>query len=441
MPLTAAEQYLLELINRGRLDPMAEARRYDVGLNDGLAPGTIDAAARQVLAPDDDLAQAAAGHSSWMLQADVFSHTGASGSSPGARATGAGYSWSTVGENIAFWGTTASSFDMTAAIETHHEGLFRSAGHRANLMNDGFREIGVAQERGQFTYQGGATYTASMLTELFGRSGSSVFVTGVTYADRDGNQFYGVGEGVSGVSFTSGSARDTSEAAGGYALAVSPSAETAVTGQVGDLIFAFSVDTRPGNVKIDIVNAREVHASGTIDLDRGLSSVRLLGVGDIDATGTDGADRLVGNLGDNVLTGGRGDDLLRGLSGDDTLRGSSGDDILRGHDGRDALYGGSGDDTLSGGDFADALYGGTGADEFRFSKGGTGDVIHDFSIAQGDRLALNDNLWTGRMTAAQIVDEFGSISNNRAILDFGADQIQINAISSLRALVGVIDIF
>ena len=41
MALTAAEQYLLELINRARLDPQAEADRYGVGLNSGLAGGRI----------------------------------------------------------------------------------------------------------------------------------------------------------------------------------------------------------------------------------------------------------------------------------------------------------------------------------------------------------------------------------------------------------------
>jgi Ca2+-binding RTX toxin-like protein len=43
MPLTAVEQYLLELINRARLDLAAEARCYNLNLNDGLSPGEIGA--------------------------------------------------------------------------------------------------------------------------------------------------------------------------------------------------------------------------------------------------------------------------------------------------------------------------------------------------------------------------------------------------------------
>ncbi len=47
---TAHEQYLLELINRGRLDPPAEAARYGIDLNQGLAPGTITTEPKQPLA-------------------------------------------------------------------------------------------------------------------------------------------------------------------------------------------------------------------------------------------------------------------------------------------------------------------------------------------------------------------------------------------------------
>ena len=109
MGLSAAEQYLLELINRARLDPQAEANRYGVGLNSGLQSGTIDTQAKQVLAPNAQLEAAALGHSNWMLDADTFSHTGSGGSSPGARMTAAGYdftgSW-TWRENLAWTGST-----------------------------------------------------------------------------------------------------------------------------------------------------------------------------------------------------------------------------------------------------------------------------------------------------------------------------------------------
>lgn len=39
--LNPYEQYLLELINRARADPGAEAARLGISLNQGLSPGTI----------------------------------------------------------------------------------------------------------------------------------------------------------------------------------------------------------------------------------------------------------------------------------------------------------------------------------------------------------------------------------------------------------------
>ena len=55
MPMSAADQYLLEMMNRGRLDPVAEAARYGIDLNAGLEPGTISATSKQVLAPNENI--------------------------------------------------------------------------------------------------------------------------------------------------------------------------------------------------------------------------------------------------------------------------------------------------------------------------------------------------------------------------------------------------
>ncbi|MFD1808957.1 hypothetical protein ACFSHQ_15055 [Gemmobacter lanyuensis] len=66
MTITALEQYAIELVNRARLDPLAEARRFGFDLNAGLSPGTIDGTARQVLAPNELLAAAANRHGEWI---------------------------------------------------------------------------------------------------------------------------------------------------------------------------------------------------------------------------------------------------------------------------------------------------------------------------------------------------------------------------------------
>jgi hypothetical protein len=100
MQLSAAEQYLLELINRGRLDPVAEADRYGIDLNEGLVAGTIGDGPLQVLAHNEILSESSEAHSAWMLANNVFSHTGESGSSAGGRMSDAGYTWNAPSEVV-----------------------------------------------------------------------------------------------------------------------------------------------------------------------------------------------------------------------------------------------------------------------------------------------------------------------------------------------------
>ncbi len=79
-------------------------------------------------------------------------------------------------------------------MSTIHESLFKSAGHRANLMNDSFLEVGVGVRTGTFS-----VYNAAMVTEDFARSGSGQFLTGVTYIDANGDRFYTPGVGRAGI--------------------------------------------------------------------------------------------------------------------------------------------------------------------------------------------------------------------------------------------------
>src|SRR5438105_7496542 len=87
---TNAEQYLIELVNRGRADPTAEAARYGIALNEGLAAGTISTAPKQPLAINPLLVTSARGHSQWMLDNDLFQHEGPGGNDPGDRMQEAG---------------------------------------------------------------------------------------------------------------------------------------------------------------------------------------------------------------------------------------------------------------------------------------------------------------------------------------------------------------
>src|ERR1700709_40971 len=75
MPATALEQMILELVNRARLDPAAEAARYGIALNEGVpADDTISTASKQPLAMNETLLGTARAHSQDMIDRDYFAH-------------------------------------------------------------------------------------------------------------------------------------------------------------------------------------------------------------------------------------------------------------------------------------------------------------------------------------------------------------------------------
>lgn len=102
---------------------------------------------------DSLLARAASGHSADMVRRDYFSHTSPEGTDPGARITAAGYRWSTYGENIAKGQRTA------AAVM---DSWMNSDGHRANILNCAFKEIGVGREDSS----GGPVWTQNFAAAL-----------------------------------------------------------------------------------------------------------------------------------------------------------------------------------------------------------------------------------------------------------------------------------
>lgn len=110
------------------------------------------------LTPNAKLTAAARGHSQDMANNDFFSHTGSNGSSPGDRVDAQGYNWSTWGENI------AAGYSSPAAVMN---GWMNSSGHRQNILNCNYTEIGVgyifnANDTGSVNYR-------HYWTQVFGR--------------------------------------------------------------------------------------------------------------------------------------------------------------------------------------------------------------------------------------------------------------------------------
>jgi hypothetical protein len=252
---SAYEQYVLELLNRARSDPGAEATRLGIGLNDGLPAGTLSDTPEQPLAFNPDLIDAAQQHSAWMLANNSFSHTGANGSSPGDRMSAAGYQFSGAsgwGENIAIEYGSSTSLDQAMA-DTLETMLFKSPGHRTNILDGDFREVGVGLGTGD--YQG---QSAVDLTQDFADSGSLPFLTGVAYTDLNGDNFYEPGEGLGGLSVkatsnTGAVYQTTTWDAGGYQLQV-PAGTYQVTFSGGALTSPVTETATIGsqNVELDL---------------------------------------------------------------------------------------------------------------------------------------------------------------------------------------------
>lgn len=254
---TAQEVLVLELINRARANPQAEAARYNMGLNEGLTGNPISADPKAPLAYNIRLQTAARDHSQWMLDTNIFSHTGINNSNVTERILAAGYSltgnWAT-GENIAVSGTSGGAINLTDMARQQHENLFRSAGHRTNILNTAFRELGVGQLRGNYTFGSGQTFLSSMLTEVFARSGNTWFLTGVVYNDLNNNDFYDPGEGMGDISLQVNDRYYEIYPSGAYSVPLGNGTHTiTLHGNYPGLPRQQSVTVQNANVKMDIV--------------------------------------------------------------------------------------------------------------------------------------------------------------------------------------------
>ena len=182
-------------------------------------------------------------------------------------------------------------------------------------------------------------------------------------------------------------------------------------------------DTLMGSFGNDILSGGD----GNDVLSGGIGNDRLIGDAGYDRlVGDDGNDTLLGGAGTNAMFGGTGDDVfldghdgsnLFGNDGNDRMIANSGNDRLYGGDGNDTLNGGGGADRLRGDEGFDYLVGGDGVDWFIFGPGDDRDRFADYTVGE-DKLFLDDALWGGGLTAQQVVDAFGLISNGYVKLIF-----------------------
>ncbi|MGB9366676.1 MAG: FG-GAP-like repeat-containing protein [Xanthobacteraceae bacterium] len=321
MPASALEQMLLELINRARLDPAAEAARFGISLNEGLAPNTISPISKQPLAMNEALLSAARAHSQDMIDRDYFDHNTPEGVTPSQRIANAGYSAIGSGENIAVRSTNGSvTTAMTLMLHQDFfvDGTVPGRGHRLNLLQANFQEVGVGQVTGNF--QG---FNATMLTDDFATSGSQQFLTGVSYADLDHDNFYSIGEGRSGMIVGDGTHPHThtvTNGAGGYSFAVGPGTQLVPFSGGGlSAPITLAITILPNtNAKIDIVDQNVVYTSASLTDLGGAATIIGLGTIGLSLTGDGGNDTIFGTSGNDTLRGATGADTLNGGAGTDT---------------------------------------------------------------------------------------------------------------------------
>jgi uncharacterized protein YkwD len=309
---TAYEQQSLEYLNLARADALVEANRlrdepdseiqdaYDFFEIEGqdivdqftwlVNNGHMDQVA-QPLSFQPQLLQAAQLHTQDMFQNIFQGHTSSSnppapfqaGDDLGDRLDAVGYNFQSAAENVystsesipyghagfdVDWGTSTSPGHPAYNAAFNDQGMQNPAGHRLNIHNGDFKEIGI----GVINDTNG-TVGPQLITQDFGYSGAVSYITGVVFEDLNENDFYDIGEGRSGVRVdVDGSGYyAVSSTSGGYSIPVTEDGMYEVTFSGGGFgSFATMAEIIDGlNVKVDYLALAgllgDYNGDGTID--------------------------------------------------------------------------------------------------------------------------------------------------------------------------------
>ena len=241
---TPEEQLVLEYINRARADPRAEGVRLRNDANylwQNLpnATGPSAVGVRPPLAMNKALLLSARFHNYDMYNNSFFGHQDMHyGSIPNRLLAFGYYPWNW-GENIAGWGSPTAAEDM---LMIDSDCLYSACGHRINLFSD-YEEVGI-----------GWLATSRYLTQDFGSQNLGPFLVGVVYNDLNGNNFYDIGEGISGVTITpsTGTYHAVSSTSGGYAFPIATSGTITITASGSGLgSISKTVSLTDANIKLD----------------------------------------------------------------------------------------------------------------------------------------------------------------------------------------------
>ncbi len=254
---TGLEEEIRWHTNRARFDSAAE------NANRGTAYHDIPATTGP-LAPHQSLTTAARRHSTDMATRNIFQHATIPGSAfynpstqpdPGSRMKAEGYSWNQYGENL-----TAGTNRNTGEIA--YLSWWNSTGHRDNLMDAGYREIGNGH-----AFNASSTYR-NYLTMKLGRSGNTRFFTDTVFHDANSNGKFEAAEGKSGIEirvFVNGAAFahfDRSSPSGSFAVPI----QSMASGETVEVSLQNS-----GNAAATLTIPRSYRDHGTLVLAAGAS--------------------------------------------------------------------------------------------------------------------------------------------------------------------------
>jgi uncharacterized protein YkwD len=341
---TADEQYMLEMINRMRTAPQQELDLL-ANINYGAAttfasPSSADPnvaaalnffnvrpdilvtqwsalSAVQPLAWNQHLGDSSSTYSQVMINLDrqghhLDEHKNAQGQADlAARLIASDYLFvggGTAGENVFAFARSVLHGHAAFAIDwgSTTSGIQNPPGHRDLIMNGDMREIGIGllAETSSATNVGPLVMTQHFAVDY----ASDAILTGVVYADANGDAFYTQGEGLSDVSIVAVDVVNGSRFAtktwgsGGYALELAPGTYDVIASgpSVGQLTFRDNVLSSE-NIKLDVTPlsvpiAGDANMDGTVDrndaaiLSRhfGVENGALWGDGDFNADGSVG---------------------------------------------------------------------------------------------------------------------------------------------------------
>jgi len=261
---TPEETLILEFMNRFRADPSADADRIAPGPNavktSGFLGNGVDwemfktemkaLKSAPPLVFNLDLLDAARKHSHYMILHGLThdedpAKPGYTGTNFGDRTRKAGYSGGAGGENC--YKDASNPWQSHAGFIVDFGpggtgGMQPGRGHRTNMANGGYREVGCSA----LPHSGRMS-----VTHNFG-SRRGRFAGGVIYLDKNGNNFYDVGEGLGGVKISvEGGASVTTWKSGAYAIELKGDQAAKITAEYAGQSFTKTLEPGKDNAKFD----------------------------------------------------------------------------------------------------------------------------------------------------------------------------------------------